>query len=179
MIVDILDRHDSRQFGLSGLFTRVVEPLTLRSEPGEQPAAVNETDVQAAEARDVVAGLALGDANEFINKCLSDEDEPAFPFDLTRAADATDLMIGVVPGVLHPRRHGTRGWGIGLGRWPLAERFVWPFSVVVLPELVKTSLLIARVGRRRGRGLRLQRAMHSLMPTVLLRRSGMNEVRQA
>jgi hypothetical protein len=26
MIVDILDRHDPRQFGLSGLFARVVEP---------------------------------------------------------------------------------------------------------------------------------------------------------
>jgi hypothetical protein len=50
MIVDILDRHDSRPFGLSGLFTRVVEPLTKRSEPGEQTAAVDKTDIQIAEA---------------------------------------------------------------------------------------------------------------------------------
>ena len=61
MIVDILDRHDSRQFGLTGLFTRVAEPLTLRSEPGEPPAVVDQTDVQIAEAQ-VVAGLALGAA---------------------------------------------------------------------------------------------------------------------
>ena len=40
MIVDILDRHDTRQFGLSGLFGRVAEPLMRRSEPGEQAAAL-------------------------------------------------------------------------------------------------------------------------------------------
>jgi len=51
MIVDILDRHDPRQSGLSGLFTRFAEPLTTRSEPGEQAAAIDETDVQVAEAR--------------------------------------------------------------------------------------------------------------------------------
>jgi hypothetical protein len=57
MIVDILDRHDPRQVGLSGLLARVAEPLTKRSEPGEQTAAVDKTDVQIAEAHDVVAGL--------------------------------------------------------------------------------------------------------------------------
>ena len=36
MIVDILDRHDCRQFGLTGLFTRVAEPLTKRSGAREQ-----------------------------------------------------------------------------------------------------------------------------------------------
>ena len=60
MIVDILDRHDPRQVGLIGLFTRVVEPLALRSEPGEKPATVDETDIEVAEAHDVVAGLSLG-----------------------------------------------------------------------------------------------------------------------
>ena len=39
MIIDISDRHDSRQFPLSGLFTRSAEPLTKRSERGEQTAA--------------------------------------------------------------------------------------------------------------------------------------------
>jgi hypothetical protein len=62
MIVDILDRHDSRQVGLGGLFARVAEPLAKRSEPGEQTAAVDETDVQIAEAHDVVAGLVSGEA---------------------------------------------------------------------------------------------------------------------
>jgi hypothetical protein len=55
MIVDILDRHDPRQFGLSGLFTRGARALTKRSEPGEQAAAVDKTDVQIAEAHHMVA----------------------------------------------------------------------------------------------------------------------------
>jgi hypothetical protein len=59
MIVDILDRHDPRQFGLSGRFTRVGGALTLRSEPGEQAAAVDQSDVHVAEAHDVVAGFKL------------------------------------------------------------------------------------------------------------------------
>src|ERR1700722_19716042 len=98
MIVDILDRHDPRQFGLSGLFTRFAEPFTSRSEPGEQAAAIDETDVQVAKAHDVVAGLQFSDANKFLHQRLTDEDEFAFPLDLAVAADATDLMIGVVPG---------------------------------------------------------------------------------
>jgi hypothetical protein len=91
MIVDILDRHDPRQFGLSGLFGRFDGALAKRSEPGEQPAAVDKTDVQIAEAHDVVAGLALGNANEFIDQRLADKDELAFPFDLAGAAEMPGL----------------------------------------------------------------------------------------
>ena len=108
MIIDILDRHDPRQVGLSGLFTRVAEPLTKWSEPGEQPAAVDKTDVQIAEAHDVVAGLAFGNANKFVHQRLTDEDMLAFPFGLAVAADAADLVIGVIPRIFGPRRHGAR-----------------------------------------------------------------------
>jgi hypothetical protein len=52
---DILDRHDSRQFGLSSRFARGAEPLTRRSEPGEPAAAIDQTDVQVAKAYDMAA----------------------------------------------------------------------------------------------------------------------------
>ncbi|MHC2443800.1 hypothetical protein ACVI7B_003470, partial [Bradyrhizobium elkanii] len=71
MIPDILDRHDPRQFGLSGLFTRFAQPLTRRSEPGEQTAAVDETDVEVAEADDVVTGIEFGDADKFVHQRLT------------------------------------------------------------------------------------------------------------
>ena len=80
MIVDILNRHDPRQFGLSGLFTRGAGALTKRSEPGEQAAVVDKADVQVAEANYMVAGLELGDANELIDQRFTNEDEFAFPF---------------------------------------------------------------------------------------------------
>jgi hypothetical protein len=73
MIVDILDRHDPRQFGLSGLFGRVAEPLTRRSEPGEEPAAIDATDVQIAKA-DVAAGLEFSNANKFVHQRLAAAD---------------------------------------------------------------------------------------------------------
>jgi hypothetical protein len=81
-IVDILDRDDSRRFGLSGLFTK-------RSEPGEQAAAIDEADVQIAEAHDVVTGLELSNANKFIHQRFTDAYKLAFPFDLAVAADHT------------------------------------------------------------------------------------------
>jgi hypothetical protein len=40
MIVDILDRHDPRQVGLSRLFARVAEPLTKRCAAGRYGDAV-------------------------------------------------------------------------------------------------------------------------------------------
>src|SRR5260370_4996421 len=161
MILDILDRHDPRQFGLSGLFARVAEPVTKRSEPGEQAAAIDETDVQIAKAHDVVAGLEFSNANKFVHQRLADEDEFVFPFDCARAADAADLVIGVIPGVFLARWHGARGSCVGLRRRSLAQRFVRTFVVVMLSEPVKASLLLWRVGCRRWRELRLQRALHS------------------
>ena len=124
MITDILDRNDPRQFGLSGLFAWVAKPLTKRSEPGEQAAAIDEADVQIAEAHDVAAGLQFSNANEFVRRRLTDEDKLAFPFDLAVAADATDLMIGVIPGIFLAGRHGARGSGVELRRRPLAKGFV-------------------------------------------------------
>jgi hypothetical protein len=44
---------------------------------------IKETDVEVAEAHDVVSGLELGDANELADRCLADEDELAFPHDLS------------------------------------------------------------------------------------------------
>jgi len=98
MIVDILNRHDPRQFGLSGLFTWVAEPLTKRSEPGEQAAAIDEADVHVAKTDNVVTGLAFGNAHKLVDQSFADEDKLAFPFDLTVAADAADLVFGIVPG---------------------------------------------------------------------------------
>src|ERR1700744_2511430 len=96
----------------NGLFCRVAEPLTRRSEPAEQPTAIDEADVQIAKAHDMVAGLEFSNADEFVDQRLADKDKPALPFDHAGAADAADLMIGVIPGVLLAWRHGGEGWGV-------------------------------------------------------------------
>lgn len=122
-IPDILDRHDSRQFGLSGLFTRFVEPLTRRSEPGEQAAAIDDADIQLAKAHNVVTGLKLGNADQLVNERFADEDRFAPPFDLASATDALDLVIGVVSEVLRAVRHRALRWDVAAagGRWPSAS----------------------------------------------------------
>src|SRR4051812_26900594 len=168
MIVDILNRHDSRQFGLSGLFTRGAGALTKRSEPGEQTAVVDKTDVQVAKAHHVVAGLKLGDANELVDQRLTDEDELAFPSDFTRCADAADLMIGIIPRIFLAVRHGALRGRVDLRRRRLIMGFVWALFVIMAAEDIKTGLLLPSVFCRWPRCLRLQRPMHALVPAVLL-----------
>jgi hypothetical protein len=75
--------------------------------------AVDQADVEITEPHDMVSSLELGDANDLIAQSFADEDQLAMPFDLAIAADPADLMISVVPGVFHPRRHGAwRGEGV-------------------------------------------------------------------
>src|SRR5882757_6365653 len=100
MMVDILNRDDTRQFGLLGRFRRFAEPIARRSEPAEPAAAIDEADVEVAETDDIVAGFKLSDANQFADQGLADEDVTSSPHDLARAADTTDLVIGIVPGIL-------------------------------------------------------------------------------
>src|SRR5262245_1443013 len=178
MIPDRLDRRDPRQvLGWGGLFTRVAETLTWRSEPGEQAAATDEADIQVAETDDMVAGLAFCNAEQFIQQPLTDEDVLASPFDLAGAADASNLMLGVIPRVLRPAWHGAVRGGVEFGRRSLAKCFVRTFLIVMAAEQIKACLLLGCIRRRRDRGLRLQGAMHALVPPVLLRRSRTDEVR--
>ncbi|WP_018270745.1 hypothetical protein [Bradyrhizobium elkanii] len=43
-----------------------------------RPRAVDETDVEVAEADDVVTGIEFGDADKFVHQRLTDKDELAF-----------------------------------------------------------------------------------------------------
>src|SRR5947209_4887930 len=146
MIPDRLDRDDSRQMlGRDGPFTRVAEPLTWRSEPGEQAVAVDKSDVEVAEAHDVISGLELGNADELVDERFADEDELAFPLDLASAADAARVMIGVVPGVLLAVRQGSGRGVIGIDRRPLAKRLVRALVVIMPAEAVEAGLLLAAI----------------------------------
>ncbi len=102
----------------------------------------------------------------------------AFPFDLAVASDAANLVIGIVPGVFRAGRHGPRGSGVNL--LPAAVGQALRAGVAHCNALGtgQSGPAAGRARRRRGRGLRLQRAMHALMPAVLLRRGRMDEVRR-
>src|SRR5208282_5034233 len=148
-----------------------------RSETMEDAAAIDEAEVVAAEARDLVSVFEFGEANQFARERLADEDEFAPPFDFAGGADPARLVVGVIPGLVDPLGHGAWGRCVELGRGRLAQRLVGTFLVVMAAELVEARLLFARVGGRRLRGLRLQRAMHAFVTSVLLWRSGTDEMR--
>jgi hypothetical protein len=77
LIVDILIRVDSRQFGGYQVFRRFAKPRTGRSEAAEHLAAIDEAEITAAEANDMIAALELGNADEFARQRFADEDELA------------------------------------------------------------------------------------------------------
>jgi hypothetical protein len=70
--------------------------------------AVDEPEVAAAKAYDVVAVVELGEADEFARQRLADERELAAPFDFASGADPPNLVVGVVPRVFDPLRQGAR-----------------------------------------------------------------------
>src|SRR5262245_44237495 len=141
-MVDMLDRHDSRQIWGCGRFGWFAQPRAGRSEAAKPAAAIDEADVEVAEAHDVVAGLELGDADELADQRGADEDKLAFPHDLARAANTSDLVIRVIPGVFHASRHGAARRLVELGRQLLPERLVRTLFIVVPAEGIETSLLL-------------------------------------
>src|SRR5436189_3576776 len=176
MIVDILDRDDSRQI-LGIRFARFAKPITTRSEPGEPATTIDDANVQIAEPYHLVTGLELRDADSFTHQRLADENALALPYDLSRAAHSADLMIRVIPRVLDPHWHRSRRSRIELRRKPLPHPLVRPLLIVMSPESIEPPLLFGRIHRRRLRSLLLQRAMHALVPAVLLWRSRTDEMR--
>ena len=62
-------------FGVAGCSAGSRSPVAGRSEPGEPAAAIDQTDIEVAEAHDMVAGFEFGDADELAGQGLADEDE--------------------------------------------------------------------------------------------------------
>src|SRR5882724_98520 len=135
---------------------------------------VDEAEVDGGEADDPVAGLGLGDADRLAGKRLADVDELAAPFDLAAGADASDGMVGIVPGLLDAARIGSRRGVVAAGRGDLPQGLVRAVIVEVVAEAVEARLLLGGRGGRRLGGFRLERAMHALVPAVLLRRAGID-----
>ena len=146
-----------------------------RGEAAKSTVAIDQTDVAVAEAHHMIAGFEFVEANRFADQRLGDEHALALPHDLARTAHAADLVVGIVPGILDAVRHRPPRWRVDRVRRPLAECFVRTLFIVVSPEDVEASLLLARIRCRRARGLCLERAMHALVAAVLLRRGRMDE----
>src|SRR5262249_27973209 len=148
-----------------------------RGEAAKPAGAIEQTDVAVAKANDMVLGFEFGNADELTYQRFTDEDLVASPLDCAGRPYAADLVVGIVPRLLDPLRHGALRGCIELVRWPLSQRLMRALLVVMAAEGIKADLLLTSVGGWRARGLRLEGAMHALMATVLLRRARMNEMR--
>src|SRR5690606_38218927 len=85
------------------------------------------------------------------------------------APHLTQDLVAVVVRIRKRGRHWSLRWLIETCRRYLAQRFMRPFGVVLFTEGLKPRLLSGWVGSRRLARLSLERAMHPLVPTVLLR----------
>src|SRR5271154_2892445 len=136
--------------------------------------AIDDAQVDVGEANDPISEHGFGDADRFADERLAEKDELAAPSDLAVAADAADGVVGVVPGLVDRAGIGPRRGPVAAGRRHLAERFVWTVIVEVVAEAVEAGLLVGERGGGRVRGLGLERAMHALMPAILLGCAGLD-----
>src|SRR6266446_2346108 len=159
-------------FSCQRRFLRGAKPRTRRSEAQETALVIDDTEIAAAEARDGAPVVVLGKADELAGQRLADEHFLALPFDRPAGAHAPHLVLGVIPRIVKARWQGAGRWPPIRCRRDLIERFMRPFAIVVLAEAVEARLLLERAGGGRSGGLRLQRAMHALVPAVVLRARG-------
>src|SRR5256885_1893311 len=114
------------------------------------------------------AFFGLDDSDRLADERLTQKDAAAAPLDLAVAADPSHVVVGGIFGLTQPTGIDARRRLIVLRRWFKAKRLMRTLLVEDPAEVVKTLLLSPLIGRRRGRGLFLQRSVHSLVTTVLL-----------
>ena len=115
-----------------------------------------------------VSVVDLFEANELTNHRLAQVQFPSSPFDFTVASNATHGgAFGVLDLRLSERVRSLRGPEVLL-RSRAAERFVRSLVVVILSKIVEPPLLRAQRALRRAGRFLFERAVHTLMSTVLL-----------
>src|SRR6266404_1850607 len=153
---------------------------SLAGRPARQAAtqlsglAINDTEFDIGEAHEPVARLGLGDAYGLADQRFADEQQLTAPLDLAIGAHPADGMVSVIPGFLDLAGIAPGRGSIEPRRRHLAQGFVRPVVVEVVAEAVEADLLLGQARRRRTRCLGLERAMHALMPAVLLRLARIN-----
>src|SRR5262249_51841490 len=128
---------------------------------------MTEADWSIGDGMKAVVGLE--DADRLADESFAQEDATAEPLDLTVAAYPSHLMIVGVLRLGEPTRVGSRRRLIMCGRRVETKRLMRTLFVEDPAEVVETLLLSPLIGCRRVGGLLLQRSVHSLMATVLLR----------
>src|SRR4051794_33759776 len=113
--------------------------------------------------------VGLDDPDRLADEGLAQEDAAASPLDLAVAADPSHVMIGGILRFAEPTGVASRRRLIVCSRRIKTKRLMRPLLVEDATEHVETPLLSPLIGRRRVGGVLLQRSMHSLMTTVLLR----------
>ncbi len=85
------------------------------------------------------------------------------------------VMRRVIIGLdLH--RHGSAGCLVDLHRPFHPDRFVWTHLIEFFPKLIEFLLLGSQTASRRDGGVLLQRPVHSLMHSILLRLPGFDQL---
>ena len=100
------------------------------------------------------------------------KDQLARPFDLAVAAHAAHRNLVTIVRILDPIPIGARRRLVQRTRRPLSQRLVRPLIVIDRAEGVEPLLLAGQTGGWRRCRLLLERAVHSLVSPVLLRREG-------
>lgn len=142
-----------------------------------QPAFIHATELERSKVDVPDPVVNFLEADVLAGEGVSDADPVLLP---ATAAVATDEAHLEVAGILDCRearwQPASRGL-ISRRRGVLAERFVGPFVVELLSELIEPHLLGLQIGRRRPGGLGFERLVHLFVSAVLVRRRPFDELR--
>src|SRR6185503_11912715 len=134
---------------------------------------VDDSERDLEEAYLPLAGLVFFHGDGLAGEGAADMDEVAAPFDLAVGAHLAHRGLGRIVRLGKPLGHCSPRRRVDAGGRPLTQRLVWPLLVVVTREGNEATVLVSPIGRRRPHGLQ-KRQMEALVPTVLLRLTGVD-----
>lgn len=155
--------------------TRLPDPSTFVVLNTEK-SFVHSSESQGTEVDIPDAIIDLFQADVFTAQGVGDADPMFIPSDPTVATDETNLEVSRVLERWQLSGESADGWSIDRSRRFLTKGLMGPFEVVLLAEGVEAPLLSLEIAGRRTRRLGLERSVHALVSTVLLRVGGFDEL---
>src|SRR5690348_8169869 len=134
--------------------------------------SIDDAEIKRRKTSQPITVLYFHHTDRLPSQGLRDENPLAGPFDFPRRPNPTNRVVGIIPWLRHVLGHPSRRALVVFGGRLLAQRLVRPMMIELFAESVEPNLLLSQVGGRWPRRLRLQRAVHPLMPSVLFRVPG-------
>lgn len=151
--------------------------MAFAAQDVQPPKCVDYSQIERTIAELPASVIERHETDRLADEDLADIERVALPFDLAVVAHSADLGIVGVFRLPKPSAIAARRWRIVMCRRGLAEGFVRALFIVGLAEAVEPALLGRSGCSGWTGGLALQGQMEAFVPSVLLRLTGLDPLR--